>query len=54
MVSLTSVLMQGRFADCPTGMIGDLLFLYESVNDNFLFLYPTAWAIVLVRKIVFT
>lgn len=36
---------------CPTEVLQALTLFFDSYNDELLWLYPFAWAVILVRKI---
>lgn len=38
---------------CPVEVINGLLGIYDLINDELLWLYPFAWAVIVVRKIFF-
>lgn len=38
---------------CPIETINGLLDIYDSINDELLWLYPFAWAVIVVRKVFF-
>lgn len=38
---------------CPDELIDGLVIFYDSFNNQLLWIYPFAWAVVIVRKIFF-
>ena len=36
---------------CPETTINGLISIYNSINNDLLWIYPFAWAVVIVRKI---
>ena len=43
----------GNTGSCPIQLVNDLIFLYQTFNAQLLWLYPTTWSLIIVRKIFF-